>query len=127
MDLSSPQFPANFGLNRSRRLRWIIDSLARGTIAGRRPDSELNRIWQGAKTDANGSIVRREVGWREHLGRNILGAIEKLFTGKDTFSPDSHDSANFAERYKRAQEESNAYVKGAETAASQKPPEAVNE
>jgi len=66
-------------------------------------------------------MVRREVGWGEHLGRNILGMVEKFFTGKDTFSPDSHDSANFTERYSRAQEESNAYVKGAEVAAKEKP------
>lgn len=76
------------------------------------------------KTDANGNVTRREVGWWEHLGRNIIGGIEKLFTGKDTFSPDSQDSPNFAEGYKRAQENSNAYVKGAESAVRQKPAEA---
>lgn len=71
--------------------------------------------------DARGNLVPRQVGWWEHLGRGLLGKVEKFFTGKDTFSPDSPDSANFAERYDRAQQESNAYVKAAEATASQKP------
>jgi hypothetical protein len=62
--------------------------------------------------DSAGRPVMRQVGWWEHLARNILGGIQKLFTGKDTLSPDSPDSPGFAYKLKMAHEESMEYGEG---------------
>ena len=68
----------------------------------------------GWKRDASGSLVRKEVGWWEHLGRGILGKAEHFFTGKDTWNPDSEDRADFKLRYDGALQESRDYVRKAE-------------
>jgi RHS repeat-associated protein len=59
-------------------------------------------------TDAQGNTIFRDVGPAEHALRSVIGFIQKLLFGKDTFSPDSKDEASFDERKKKAAEEEEA-------------------
>jgi hypothetical protein len=60
----------------------------------------------------------RDIGWSEHLLRFIGGFFQKLFTGRDTLSPDSHDSPLWQVRFDMAAAETKALFDNATSALS---------